>query len=149
MFWCDRYGDAKDCSGYTNVAFSATHSRDTPGISPITQRLGYYFLNYQFVVNIEPSSSISFFWFESDEHDGSTPKIVDNGGMGYRLQQDRILYVPMSSSLDFKGNDETSKVYQIVAAVSSLTSMTIFSQMTLYRGSQRRFTISSLRVRFR
>ncbi|KXN92249.1 Putative L-ascorbate peroxidase 6 [Leucoagaricus sp. SymC.cos] len=122
MFWCDRYGDAKDCSGQTNVAVSATHNQDSPDISPIMQRLGYYFINYQFVVRIDPSKSVSLFWFENDEYDGSKPTTIDNGGAGYRLDQDRILFVPMSSVLDFKGNDETSKVYHIVAAVRNDTS---------------------------
>lgn len=122
MFWCDRHGESKDCSEHTNVAVSATRSQDDPSISPITERLGYYFLNYQFVVRIDPSKSISLFWFEKDDHDGSAPTTIDNDGAGYRLDQDRILYVPMLSALDFAGNDVTTKVYHIVAAVSQLLS---------------------------
>ncbi|XP_006457946.1 hypothetical protein AGABI2DRAFT_199045 [Agaricus bisporus var. bisporus H97] len=119
MFWCNRYGDDKDCSTNANVVFQAASTQDSPEISPITERLGYYFINHQFVVKVDPSKSISLFWFESDEHDGSTPKIIDNGGSGYQFDQDRILYVPMSSQLDITGGDEASKVYQIVAAVRS------------------------------
>jgi hypothetical protein len=118
MFWCDRSGNAKDCSGQTNVAVSATHSQDSPDVSPVTQRLGYYFVNYRFVVKIDPAKSVSLFWFENDEHDGSAPKMIDNNGVGYRLDQDLILNVPMLSGLDFEVGDETSKVYHIVAAVS-------------------------------
>lgn len=140
MFWCDRYGDSKDCSGYTNVAVSATHNQEDPRISPVTERLGYLFINYQFVVKIDPSKSISLFWFEKDEHDGSAPMTIDNEGVGYRLDQDRILYAPALSQLDFWGSDETAKVYHIVAAVSqssynlSLSVYIFFRlEMTFYR----------------
>lgn len=132
MFWCNRYGDDKDCSTNANVVFQAASTQDSPEISPITERLGYYFINHQFVVKVDPSKSISLFWFESDEHDGSTPKIIDNGGSGYQFDQDRILYVPMSSQLDITGGDEASKVYQIVAAVSWFAKTVTFSFMTLY-----------------
>lgn len=118
MFWCDRYGDSTGCSTHSNVAVAAALSQDDPRISPVTERLGYRFINYQFAVKIDPSKSISLFWFEKDEHDGSAPMGIDNEGVGYRLDQDHILYAPELSQLDFRGSDETAKVYHIVAAVS-------------------------------
>lgn len=74
---------------------------------------------------------MSKFWFTVDEKDGNSPTAYKNGGDGYPLAQDQLLFVPslshntlvQNSSLVARGGGSpvTGLVnqYTIVAAVSS------------------------------
>lgn len=129
MLWCDKYGDNQNCAGKTNAALSVSKLADDPNISPITLAMGLYFLEYNYVVPIDGNASITKFWFSVDEKDGSTPTVYDNGGSGYVVDQDQILFIPMSSHVDVVSNttiaqtytnrDATAytRVYSLVAAV--------------------------------
>ncbi|KAF8643780.1 hypothetical protein AX16_008799 [Volvariella volvacea WC 439] len=116
MLWCDKNGSASDCAGTTNFAQSVRNSQEELAISPITSRLGLSFVNYHFVVPIQSEASISKFWFEVDEQDGSSATVYDNEGDGYVVQQDTILFVPGLSEVTFEGS-QTRSTYRIVAAV--------------------------------
>ncbi|CAA7271852.1 unnamed protein product [Cyclocybe aegerita] len=116
MLWCDRYGDSKDCAGETSTALPVSTLADDPNVSPITMKLGYYFLNYHFVVPIDSTASISKFWFRVDENDGSSPTIYNNGetsgsGNGYPVDQDQVLLAPMMSHVDVVSNGSYTKTY--------------------------------------
>ncbi|TFK42386.1 heme peroxidase [Crucibulum laeve] len=117
LLWCDRRGSNRECLGHTNTALPAAQNQDEPQISPVTSRLGYYFVNYQFAVPIDSSASISMFWFEVDEHDGTTASIHDNEGTGYKIAQDNVLYAPTLSSATFQRGEDSVKTYHIVAAI--------------------------------
>jgi len=127
MYWCDRYGDAKDCSGSKHFALPA-NKLDEQNISPVTQALGFSFTTYNFVVPIDRSASISKFWFSIDAKDGSQVVTEDNGGAGYVLEQDQVLFVPTSSRsvlnqapLGRRGGEtgagNFTRLYDLVAAV--------------------------------
>ncbi|KAJ3550967.1 hypothetical protein NMY22_g97 [Coprinellus aureogranulatus] len=120
LYWCDKYGDHKDCSnGEAKSSPFASTSVTQPDVSPVTQRLGYYFAYYNFVVPISEAESISTFWFSVDPKSGAEPTIYDNGGSGYRVQQDDVLHVPSMGSVDLDGVVTTKRVYTLVSAVKS------------------------------
>ena len=73
------------------------------------------FSTYAFSGEIETNSSISTFWFEVDEGDGSTPTVLVNDGDGLPIDQ-AILYDPSRTSF-FDPNGE--HLLNVVAAVSN------------------------------
>lgn len=125
MLWCDKYGSAKACKGATRSSLPVSTYSDDPNISPVTLNLGYYFINYDFVVPIDSAASISNFWFQVDEHNGTAATTYNNGGSGYVLPQDQIFFVPMLSHVDNALNATNTqvytRVYTIVAAVRNDT----------------------------
>lgn len=54
-----------------------------------------------FSASINASTSVSKFWFEVDEANGQNLAILDNGGTGYTISQDNILFVPSMSTQTF------------------------------------------------
>ncbi|KAJ2921397.1 hypothetical protein H1R20_g15699, partial [Candolleomyces eurysporus] len=111
MFWCDKSGDNRDCRGVTRSSVPVKKVQDDPNVSPVTLKLGYFFMNYNFIVPIDASQSIARFWFEVDEKDGSTPKVYNNGGANYVVDQDQIFFAPMLSNVDNISNGSYTKVY--------------------------------------
>ena len=86
MFWCDRSGNNRDCRGVTRSSVPVKAVQDDPNVSPVTLKLGYYFMNYNFIVPIDSSQSIARFWFEVDEGDGSAVRTEDQDGAAFVLQ---------------------------------------------------------------
>jgi len=111
LYWCDRYGTNQNCAGKTNTALPVNVVAEDPGVSPITQSLGYYFINYNYVVPINTNASIAKFWFVVDEHDGSKPTTYNNGGSGYVIDQDQVLFIPMSSHMALIPNTTYTQTY--------------------------------------
>ena len=70
---------------------------------------GQTFSVYDFNVSIPSRESISKFWFEIDG------KLEDNGGQGFPIQQDRILWVPQLSSLTLNDENTESQDHLVVA----------------------------------
>lgn len=107
----------------------------------MTRRQGYNFVNYNFVVPVDGSQSISKFWFEVDEKDGKPATVYNNGGNGYVVEQDQVIFVPTLSRADaraitkrggFSGSNETfTKTYTIVAAVRFFT-LIIYCHHVIY-----------------
>jgi hypothetical protein len=135
MLWCDRYGSAQNCKGSTRSALPAGTVDEDPNLSPVTRRQNVSFINYNFVVPITSTASISKFWFQVDEKNGSTPAVYNNGGNDYVVQQDQLLFVPMLShqvlidtpTVQRRGGFGPSgvnylKAYTIVAAVCPIAS---------------------------
>ncbi|KAF5358167.1 hypothetical protein D9756_001335 [Leucocoprinus leucothites] len=111
MFWCDKYGDSANCRGSTKSAPSAKVVQDDPNGSPIIARMGIYFVHYNFVVPIQGSESISKFWFEVDEHNGTSTTVHNNEGDNYPVAQDQIIFVPTMSTALFRSNGSYTKTY--------------------------------------
>lgn len=95
--------------------------QEDPNLSPVTQSQGYSFINYDFVVPIDSTTSISKFWFEVDEKDGKPATVYKNGGDGYPIEQDQLLFVPTLSQNVLRPSQNASapwiKEFTIVAAV--------------------------------
>lgn len=123
MLWCDNYGSEQNCNGHTKTALPAATINEDPGLSPVTQSMGYSFINYNFVVPINASQSVSKFWFSVDEHDGSQATVYNNGGSFYMLPQDQVIFVPTMSSMVLVPNNSNpaafTKSYTLVAGVRS------------------------------
>ncbi|KAJ3866255.1 heme peroxidase [Lentinula novae-zelandiae] len=86
MLWADRQGSFCPSTGCT---------------TPSTDNLQVFFTfigtmqgltadRYVFNATIDPTTSISKFWFEINENDGSDPIVVDNGGSGFVVEQDSV-----------------------------------------------------------
>ncbi|KIK56946.1 hypothetical protein GYMLUDRAFT_229967 [Collybiopsis luxurians FD-317 M1] len=86
LLWADRQGSfcpPAGCSQQSNGTQSVL-------FTIIGQMQGVTALRYPFNATINATSSISKFWFEVNENDGSEPIIVDNGGVGFVIEQDSV-----------------------------------------------------------
>ena len=121
MLWCDNYGKYQGCKGKTNTALPVSTVNSDPGVSPVTLNLGYYFINYNFILPIDSTSSIKQFWFTLDDKNGTTPTTYNNNGNYYVVDQDQLFFVPMMSSMNRVVNASNtggySNEYSLVAAV--------------------------------
>ncbi|KAF7368145.1 Peroxidase [Mycena sanguinolenta] len=94
MFWKERTGSfcpPKGCS----VGTSDDTITDS---SFLAQLKGVPFFDlFSFNASIDLKTSISHFWFEVNNNDGSTPFVVDNNGANYTIDQDVVLYDPLRS----------------------------------------------------
>ena len=85
LFWQDREattgGSSNANTGMFPIAGNAMLKKRGIG--------GYNLANFNVTVNI--TNSISKFWFEVDEGDGSKPIVVDDDGAGFPLQ-DELLF---------------------------------------------------------
>ncbi|PPQ76605.1 hypothetical protein CVT24_013073 [Panaeolus cyanescens] len=108
LHWCDRYGDDADCkSGFSNRIQGAPQAFSFKG-SPIMVRSNREFRIYPFQAPIQPSRSISHFWFEiASESTMNQPVRIDNAGQKYPVIQDDIIYVKMLSS---QGSSGTAQI---------------------------------------
>jgi hypothetical protein len=108
MLWENRTGGS--CP---RIVCSAPFVGTNDTTAVLTQRLGFSPQKYYFDTPINATTSISKFWFEVDEHDGTNPTVLDNGGTGYQIDQDHVLFDPVRSSNNFNFN------FKVVAAVSA------------------------------
>ncbi|KAJ6479014.1 heme peroxidase [Mycena sanguinolenta] len=88
MFWKERTG-----------TFCPEGGCSTPAIvlvsipSHLAQLKGLTAFNHHFFsASIDLATSISHFWFEVNDNDGSAPLIVDNNGANYTIDQDVVVY---------------------------------------------------------
>lgn len=96
LLWCDARGQFTNCNQRTNVA--SLPVAGTAVVSPITEAQGITLPTYQFAAPIDAAASVSKFWFQVDEGDGSPVQTYNNGGQGYIIQQDQLIYLPGISS---------------------------------------------------
>ncbi|ESK95562.1 l-ascorbate oxidase [Moniliophthora roreri MCA 2997] len=72
---------------------------------------------YEFEAHINAASSIDKFWFEIDEHDGSPKAMVNNGGSGYKIENDQVLFDPVRSAFHVfpkcTGNWDPTSIIQV------------------------------------
>ncbi|KAF8151527.1 heme peroxidase [Crassisporium funariophilum] len=129
MFWCDRRGAFKDCTGQANVASSPF--RDIHPRSLMTEAQGLTFASYQFSVALVANQSVSKFWFEVDEQNSTSPVVYKNGGDGYVIQQDEVIYAPQLSNSSTLFNKNGPGLHSIVTIVAGIRSINKPSQFTL------------------
>ncbi|KAM6500266.1 L-ascorbate oxidase [Amanita muscaria] len=128
MFWCDRYGNNAFCGHSSKFSLAAQTTQVDPNSSPVSYTMGISFIRYDFVVPIDSTVSISKFWFQVDEKNGSNPTVYDNSGTGYSVNQDQVIYTPALGTTTYSTtpvrrggggpvNVTYSKTYYVVAAV--------------------------------
>lgn len=149
MFWCDHYGDDANCARGSKSAQPAQTTQMNPNTSPVTYYMNITFTKYSFVVPIDSSVSISTFWFEVNENNGTQPTLYKNGGSGYQVQQDQLIFAPAMGNVTLTtnpvargggdiGNLTYTRTYSLVAGVctQNLISLQIYSQYTDSRRTQ-------------
>lgn len=129
MFWNGRTGSAcsaNECSVQQSSSSSTvpTFLAEKRGITSFTQ--------YHFSAKIDLNSSISSFWFEVNENDGSAVSKVDNGGGNYVIEQDTVLFDAGRSSI---GNDPLYKMVVAVGFIDLFYLELMFVQVKTTTGS--------------
>jgi hypothetical protein len=129
MIWCDRYGNKANCNGGSKSSLPAKATQLDPNSSPVSYVMGLSFIRYDFVVPIDSTVSISKFWFDVDEKNGTAPTTYTNGGNGYQVVQDQVIFAPAMGSTSFTAtparrgggspvtNVTYTKTYNIVVGV--------------------------------
>lgn len=113
LFWCDRRGANADCAG------NNTNSATGPSISflgiqsPIANSLDTHFSTFEFRAPIT-DASVSKFWFEVADLNGGGTVVQDNGGNGFVVDQDTLIFAPALSTIQ----TGSTLTYKIVAGVS-------------------------------
>ncbi|KAF7358180.1 Peroxidase [Mycena venus] len=126
MFWTSRTGTFCPAGGCSAQAFEVTTSDSTL----LGQLKGIpSFDLHSFNPSIDLATSISSFWFEVNNNDGSTPFIVDNNGANYIIEQDVLLFDPRRSNFSTGGTTmvvgvKDSSTNANVTALSTLTGST-------------------------
>ncbi|KAJ6449373.1 heme peroxidase [Mycena sanguinolenta] len=100
IFWKERTGSFCPAQGCSIGTFQDT----TDDASFLAQLKGVdSFDLHSFNASIDLATSISHFWFEVNDNDGSAPFIVDNHGANYTIDQDVLLFDPRRSSFTIGG----------------------------------------------
>ncbi|KIK56950.1 hypothetical protein GYMLUDRAFT_229970 [Collybiopsis luxurians FD-317 M1] len=86
LLWADRQGLFCPPSGCSQPS----NSTENVFFTIIGQMQEVTATRYPFNATINATSSISKFWFEINENDGSEPITVDNGGAGFVIDQDSV-----------------------------------------------------------
>lgn len=129
MFWADQQGGSSVCppAGCSVPSFFS----EEVFFSIVGQAQGLTATRYSFNATINATSSISKFWFEINNSDGTDPIFVENGGSGFVIEQDLSLFVDVHRSelIFIETSDTFADFFKIVVAVS----YTIFSLLVFLR----------------
>ncbi|KAJ6458239.1 heme peroxidase [Mycena sanguinolenta] len=95
MFWKERIGSFCPPEGCSVGASQI----ETAEPSLLAQLKGVKMFDFHaFNASIDLATSISHFWFEVNNNDGSTPFVVHNNGANYTIEQDVLLFDPHRSN---------------------------------------------------
>ncbi|KAI3615679.1 l-ascorbate oxidase [Moniliophthora roreri] len=121
IFWTDRNAPSTcPSTGCTSASVSARRITG-PDVNTIGASgfdlYGITAWKYEFEAHINAASSIDKFWFEIDEHDGSPKTMVNNGGSGYEIENDQVLFDPVRSAFHVfpkcTGNWDPTSIIQV------------------------------------
>ncbi|KAJ7650852.1 heme peroxidase [Roridomyces roridus] len=101
LFWKERTGTFCPSEG---CSISAFHVNTGVEASLLATLKGVQSFNqHSFNASIDLATSISHFWFEVGNNDGSAPIIVDNHGTNFTIDQDVLIFDPRRSSFTIAG----------------------------------------------
>ncbi|KAJ3906338.1 heme peroxidase [Lentinula edodes] len=120
MLWVDRQGSSCPPIGCTSLSISTQQVV----FSLIGNLQGLTGTRYSFNATINASTSISKFWFEINENDGSDPIVVDNGGSGFVIEQDSV-FIDNSRSENVLLSSSFNEYRKVVVAVRGDTSSSV------------------------
>ncbi|KAF7342734.1 Peroxidase [Mycena sanguinolenta] len=124
MFWKERTGTFCPEAGCSAPAFQVTSA----GASSLANLKGVESFDlHSFNASIDLATSISHFWFEVDDNDGSAPFIVDNHGANFTIEQDVLLFDPQRSGL----NLTTFEFTMVVGVKDAPTSTSVTGSSTI------------------
>ncbi|KAJ3731712.1 heme peroxidase [Lentinula guzmanii] len=122
MLWADRQGSNCPSTGCTSPSTQTDNVFLTLiGIGNVRGLTANRFL---FNATINATTSISKFWFEVDENDGSDPIVVNNGGSGFVIEQDSI-FIDNGRSEAVTINSTSEQYKQVVVAIRGDSSSTV------------------------
>jgi hypothetical protein len=122
LFWKERTGKFCPDAGCSSGSFQV----DSEAASLLATLKGVNtFKFYRFNAAIDLATSISHFWFEVNNNDGSAPLIVDNQGKNFVIDQDGLLFDPRRTSATIGG-------LIMVAAVRALLQSTHSNYAQIY-----------------
>ncbi|KAF7342836.1 Peroxidase [Mycena sanguinolenta] len=98
MFWKERTGTFCPTEGCSIAPFQV--ESEVPSLYGQLKGVTAFIL-HSFNASIDLVTSISHFWFEINDNDGSAPFIVDNNGANYTIDQDVLLYDPRRTIATF------------------------------------------------
>ncbi|KAJ3767733.1 heme peroxidase [Lentinula raphanica] len=113
VLWADRQGSSCPSTGFF--------------FSVIGNIQGLSATRYLFNATINPATSISKFWFEVNENDGSDVIIEDNGGSGFVIEQDSIFVDNSRSQIVSASTFFTQLVVAVRGDGSSTVTVTTFN----------------------
>ncbi|KAF5376350.1 hypothetical protein D9757_008645 [Collybiopsis confluens] len=123
LFWTDRQGSF--CPPSIGCSIQSDLTQDGFQLSSIGPKQGFTASRYSFNATINLPTSISKFWFEVNENDGSKNPvtIVNNGGGGFVIEQDS-LFVDIGRSktvviVDSESHGILEEFTEIVVAIRS------------------------------
>ncbi|KAL0064088.1 hypothetical protein AAF712_008948 [Marasmius tenuissimus] len=121
LFWTDREG-TRTCPA-TGCSSVSTEFEQLANIGNGFEILEITASVYHFEVTINATTSISKFWFEIDEGNGSAKKVVDNNAQGYEIDQDTVLFDPARSALGFLPDIGSVTLITVAVQTSKFTSL--------------------------
>ncbi|KAJ3794688.1 heme peroxidase [Lentinula aff. detonsa] len=122
MLWADRQGSNCPSTGCTSPSTQTDNVFLTLiGIGNVRGLTANRFL---FNATINATTSISKFWFEVHENDGSDPIVVNNGGSGFVIEQDSI-FIDNGRSEAVTINSTSEQYKQVVVAIRGDSSSTV------------------------
>ncbi|KAL0563179.1 hypothetical protein V5O48_018897 [Marasmius crinis-equi] len=92
--------------------------------------LGISATKYHFQLTVNSTTSPSKFWFEIDEGDGSEKKKIDNGGNGFTVGQDEVLFDPVRSQRVLDSQESFSLFTLAVKSTGKTVAMRVFEPVT-------------------
>ncbi|KAJ6483325.1 heme peroxidase [Mycena sanguinolenta] len=140
MFWKERTGTFCPHAGCSISATQVT----TEVASLLAQLKGVAaFHHHLFNASIDLATSISHFWYEVDDNDGSASFIVDNNGLNYTIDQDVLLYDLQRTLTTVEiGLNSTVIPRMIVGVKDPSTTTTVTSLTTIFNRTAAPFTRS-------
>ncbi|KAJ3979808.1 heme peroxidase [Lentinula detonsa] len=130
MLWADRQGSNCPTTGCT----SPSTQTDEAFLTFIGNIQGLTVNRFLFNATINATTSISKFWFEVDEKDGSDPILVNNGGSGFVIEQDSLFIDNGRSEAVLVTFPTLEQYKQVVVAIrgdsSSSVSITTFDPVS-------------------
>ncbi|KAJ6483279.1 hypothetical protein C8R45DRAFT_1099556 [Mycena sanguinolenta] len=130
MFWNERTGTFCPAKGCSIPAIQVI--QEDPSL--LAQLKGLTAFNHHFFnASINLSTSISHFWFEVNDNDGSAPFIVDNNGANYTIDQDVLLFDPERTLSTLTGNGSAARMVVGVkdpSTTRNVTALTTISNFT-------------------
>ncbi|KAJ7059903.1 heme peroxidase [Mycena amicta] len=100
MFWRERTGRFCPPAGCSVPSFQVA-TEDTTFLATLKGVTAFNL--HSFNAAIDLATSISHFWFEVNNNDGSAPFIIDNHGAHYTIDQDVVVFDPRRSSFSGAG----------------------------------------------
>ncbi|KAF8061772.1 heme peroxidase [Lyophyllum atratum] len=114
LYWKERQTQGSLCPSNGCFAPSAGSTSRNPTFLAELRGIQSFEIHH-FSAQIPLNASISKFWFEVDEKDGSPPTIVENGGSGFEIDQDTVLFDPARTTIVSLGFDA---IFMVAVGVS-------------------------------